>query len=1052
MKTIGLCMIVKNEAPIILRCLDSVRPLVDYVLIEDTGSLDGTQDVIRAYLEREKLPGAVFEEPWRDFAYNRSLALARLREHRAIDYALIMDADDTLVLADGFDQASFKSSLVKDFYSICLHVGAIEYYRPLICSNRKEFYFRGVLHEFLVSPDGSSSDIAAGMHVIGRREGARSQDPDKYRKDAATLEQALRGEDDAFMRARYTFYLAQSWRDCGETEKALAAYLDRAALGFWDQEVFISLYNAAKLKETLDHPGLEIIGMFLKAYEACPHRTEALHGAARYCRISGNFHQGYMIANQGLELERPPGGGLFIEPWIYDYGLLDEFAVNAYWAHRYQDCVDACERLLREGKLAAEVRERVAANAAFAREKLEPAPSPPVGAVMAPAPPPQATWLTPETGAAAPPPRVFLAILAKQKEPILPFYLLCLDALDYPKDRIALYIRSNNNTDRTADILRDWLAQVGTQYASVEFDASDVAEKLESYGVHEWNALRNRVLGQIRQSSLQKALDAGADFYFVVDVDNFIAPGTLRRLVEANLPIVAPFLRCLDERSNTGEPFPDGFVSLYSNFHEKVDDNGFFLPSDEYDWIWGRRVRGLIEVPVVHCTYLVRRDVITQLTYDDGSGRAEYVIFSDSARRHGIPQFLDNREIYGYLSLHETVGAAAGQLAAALAARIRRSRRRQMTAHRQAAPSPAAGPPSRGLQLGSAQHGSPVFIHSSWRTASTWFWNRFRQCPDTVCYYEPFHRQLASLTARIAFAHDPNSWASAHPRIAPYWTEYVPLLRRAGGVRLYDRAMAQDYFIPVGGLQGDLRPNELRYLALLVRSAGRCGRAPVLGFTRSLGRLAAIKRSCGGFNIFLRRNLWRQWQSYLSLKARNDLFFFNSVSAVVDRDDDEYLAALAREYATRGGWSPPRLDAGAAADRDARNRALLGLSEAQTFALFMALHVYLYVHAELAADLTVDVSRMGNDAGDRSAAEREIRDRTGLAVSFADVRPERGGRPGLGMGPVDWEEISEHGRVAARTLSVFASLDQLSRRAAELIEAARTAMEADDRDRSGADD
>ena len=49
-RTIGLCMIVKNEAHVILRCLDSVRPLVDYVLIEDTGSTDGTQQIVMDWL------------------------------------------------------------------------------------------------------------------------------------------------------------------------------------------------------------------------------------------------------------------------------------------------------------------------------------------------------------------------------------------------------------------------------------------------------------------------------------------------------------------------------------------------------------------------------------------------------------------------------------------------------------------------------------------------------------------------------------------------------------------------------------------------------------------------------------------------------------------------------------------------------------------------------------------------------------------------------------------------------------------------------------------
>ncbi len=71
-------MIVKNEAHVVLRCLESVRLLIDYVVIEDTGSTDGTQQIIRDWLWRENLRGVVIEEPWRDFAYNRSHALAKL--------------------------------------------------------------------------------------------------------------------------------------------------------------------------------------------------------------------------------------------------------------------------------------------------------------------------------------------------------------------------------------------------------------------------------------------------------------------------------------------------------------------------------------------------------------------------------------------------------------------------------------------------------------------------------------------------------------------------------------------------------------------------------------------------------------------------------------------------------------------------------------------------------------------------------------------------------------------------------------------------------------
>jgi glycosyltransferase involved in cell wall biosynthesis len=362
-------MIVKNESQVILRCLESARSLVDYVLIEDTGSADGTQRIIRDYLDRNRLLGEVFDAPWQDFAHNRSLALARLREKEDVDYALVMDADDVLVLEEGFDPACFKESLTADLYNVVIKRPTLTFYRELIASNRKEFNYRGVLHECLVGPPGFSADTAKGFYVSDRQEGARSRDPDKFRKDIQVLEQALYKEKDAWLRARYTFYLAQSYLFSDNKQKALKNYLERAKLGFWDEEIYWSLCHAAGIKHALGHPLDEVLATYARASGVCRRRAEAFHSASRLCRENNRFKEGYKLASRGLAVPQP-SLGLFLEPWIYEYGLLDEFAVNAYWIGRYDECLEACERLLEEGKCPGEMRERVERNAAFAREKL----------------------------------------------------------------------------------------------------------------------------------------------------------------------------------------------------------------------------------------------------------------------------------------------------------------------------------------------------------------------------------------------------------------------------------------------------------------------------------------------------------------------------------------------------------------------------------------------------------------------------------------------------------------------------------------------------------
>jgi GR25 family glycosyltransferase involved in LPS biosynthesis len=639
MSTIGLCMIVKNEAKVILTCLGSALPLVDYVLVVDTGSTDGTQEIIRNFLKERGVQGAVIDEPWRDFAYNRTFALERLREVETVDYAMIIDADDMVTFDPGFDPAGFKAGMTHDLYDVKVAHGNIAFYRPQICRNRLHFSFKAVLHEYLEAPaDPITRQNAEGFQIATGRGGARSQNPRKYQDDAALLERALSTETDAFLISRYTFYLAQSYRDCGEHEKALASYLKRAELGFWSEEVFISLLEAGDLMAVLKRPFDEVVATYERASRVVPARGEALHAASLYCRENGRNAEGQEYARRGLDLAEPPG--LFVQPWVYDYGLLDEFAINAYWAGSYRESLDASLKLLTSGKMPEHMAKRVAANARFAADKLPSQEPPKLGRLGAEGFVDQHKLVAPRplrsrlNGL----PRVLIAILAKQKEHALPAYLECIEGLDYPKKSIVIYMRTNNNTDRTEQILREWVERVGHQYAAVEFDASDVSDRVERFREHEWNEVRFKVLGRIRNISLEKTAEHGCDFYFVADVDNFIRPVTLRELVALDLPIVAPFLRSIA---------PGQF---YSNYHAEVDANGYYAQCDQYNWILNRHVRGVIEMPLVHCTYLVRADVLKELSYEDATPRYEYVVFADSARKAGIPQYLDNRQVYGYIT------------------------------------------------------------------------------------------------------------------------------------------------------------------------------------------------------------------------------------------------------------------------------------------------------------------------------------------------------------------------------------------------------------------
>lgn len=239
--------------------------------------------------------------------------------------------------------------------------------------------------------------------------------------------------------------------------------------------------------------------------------------------------------------------------------------------------------------------------------------------------------------------RVLLAILVKDKSHTLPLYLECIDRQTYPKHLISVYIRTNNNTDNSAQILREWRDKHEAEYERIVLEDQDVEQRVERFEQHEWNAERFEVLGKIRQKSIQLSIDLDCDWYFVIDADNFIQPYTLETLIDTRLTVVAPMLH-MDWPSN----------HQYSNYHQAVDENGYFANSPWYAPVWSGAVKGLIQQPVVHTTYLIRKDVLPMVNYQDDSHRYEYVIFSDQLRKANIPQYLDNRHAYGYLTMIST--------------------------------------------------------------------------------------------------------------------------------------------------------------------------------------------------------------------------------------------------------------------------------------------------------------------------------------------------------------------------------------------------------------
>ena len=333
-KTICLSMIVKNEERCIATCLNSLKQYLDYWVICDTGSTDNTKQVILDTMQG--IPGEIVDSEWIDFATNRNIAL-NLSKSKA-DYTLIIDADDKIVV----EKENPFLNLSSDAYRMIIRHGSIEYCRPQLISNKIDYKYCGVLHEYIELPPNVKYDLLDGLYMQTSFNGARSRNPNKFLDDTKVLEKALEKEPN---NSRYAFYLAQSYRDAGIDAKAVEWYQKRADMGGWQEEVYVSLLELGKAKERLNSHPFEVESAWLKATYIYPFRSECLYHLARYFRLRNAFNKSYAYVKDAMRIPKPKEG-LFLEEECYRWRMLDELAIVAYYVDRKEEGKQACQKLL----------------------------------------------------------------------------------------------------------------------------------------------------------------------------------------------------------------------------------------------------------------------------------------------------------------------------------------------------------------------------------------------------------------------------------------------------------------------------------------------------------------------------------------------------------------------------------------------------------------------------------------------------------------------------------------------------------------------------------
>ena len=331
---ICLTMIVKNESRIIERCLNSVKDVIDSWCIVDTGSTDGTQEIIKDILK--DVPGKLIERPWVNFGYNRTEAYHYAKDMG--DWVLLIDADQVLI-NDSFSHKDLDNSL--SFYNLEQTSQNLTYQNKRLLNTKKDWKCIGVTHEYWDSKDSYGKKLES-LRLVDIGDGGSKED--KFQRDLNLLTNGLKEEPH---NSRYMFYLAQTYKDLGNYKKAYDWYDICLSNSKWDEEIWYCEYMKSYCLSMINHSITELESQVMKAWMLRPWRMEPIYLLSKIYRDSKNWRKCYHLLKLCSTIEHPYTDILFIEHQLYKGIVIDELSIASYWINNKKKSLDLMFNLLK---------------------------------------------------------------------------------------------------------------------------------------------------------------------------------------------------------------------------------------------------------------------------------------------------------------------------------------------------------------------------------------------------------------------------------------------------------------------------------------------------------------------------------------------------------------------------------------------------------------------------------------------------------------------------------------------------------------------------------
>jgi glycosyltransferase involved in cell wall biosynthesis len=346
---------VKNAGPLFEQVLKENMEIMDRWTVLDTGSTDGTQDIVRRVLEGKK-KGQLVEEPFLNFrdSRNRCLELAG----RACKYTLMLD--DTYAIRGNLRRFLnlIRGDAFANSYSLLIQSDDSEYYSNRLLKTEEKLRYIYTIHEVVQAERNVTVVIPKEDAWIYDYRAPYMENRTKDRKlyDLKCLFEMLEEEPD---NPRHLYYLAQTYSCLEDYEKAAHWFERRAnATGGHHQEAVDAMFELGRLYNfKLEKPWSLCEETYKKAYAMDPSRPDSLYFIGIHYYLEGgesdraaNRHIAYTYFKQGFALGYPVHAQFSLKPTLSFHFLPKFLAELCYAEGDWQLGLAAANRFLEHAK------------------------------------------------------------------------------------------------------------------------------------------------------------------------------------------------------------------------------------------------------------------------------------------------------------------------------------------------------------------------------------------------------------------------------------------------------------------------------------------------------------------------------------------------------------------------------------------------------------------------------------------------------------------------------------------------------------------------------